>query len=542
MKNYWIVLVLSVVWFFSEKSSAQTLVGGQRYNDIEMLAMRSREPGNNVGNQEIDSLSPAQVQARLELISKNLAQEIQRHVPGTRTVENAMKALVLIGPPAVGTVPVLANMLAASSSKDFNSPVSFCELARALVAVGGSSQLSGRAVGEGLLRVQQDTPRHEVCHMCSCALGAMALTRGAAATEAGPFLVKFMKVRKTRLTNSWDLQKALAAVNPSGMESVGFTMLRDKSSRAEEQIGVINQMLAGLNKLSAADQQAFFGILRGLTKNENFRMREIAMTGLSRWGVSALNDLTNGLQDPVYLVRRAAAAGLATLGPKAAAATAQLAAGLDPILGAAGEVSAALVAIGGPGAAAAIRAASPKSEPWIAYYESIAKAAEKRSLISQKSALSRHFTLANDSTKYFTGKDAEGPLHIAVEKKGEGIAYMPDRHRLRLKFQSSKYGVPDTSFKKETGSVVIYKNQGALWTHLKGVQAGEKLRLFLSPPLAISAYYGTKEQNRRSTSEKVWQPTVYEVSIEEVCEPKFWTLWRESGIFGAMVIETGCSD
>ena len=521
--------------FLAASSFAESL------NDIQMLVMR--RDGKSVGNQKLDALSSAQAHAKLVAISRGLALDVQRPSDSSRKVESAMSTLRLIGPSAEVAVPALAKMLSRSGIKAYNVPAAFCPLTETIAAVGNSTKESGRALGENLLRAQRETPTSETCHTCSCALRAIASMKGAAAKEAGPFLVRFMKAKGTGLTYQTDLSKALAAVNPPGVGAAGLQRLRDKSIHPDDKVGLVSQMLPDLKKMNASDQQAFYNILLEFQGNDYFRLREVAMTGLGSWRRTALTNLTKGLSDSHYLVKRAAAKNLALLGTDAAPATATLVAGLDPILGTTSEFSAALVAIGGAKVASAIRSATPRTIPWAAYYEAVATAAETKRLHLATAALTKHFAISSGPQSSPAKGDAEGPMYIATEKKGGGLAYSPDLHRIRLKFKYSKYTGPDSPAKTEAknGSVTIYKNPSSFWVKLAGVQAGEKLKLYLSPPLAISPYYGTNEPAGANIGGER-EPAFYEVSVEEVCEPIFWTFWKGQGVFGPMIFEVRCSD
>jgi hypothetical protein len=201
------------------------------------------------------------------------------------------------------------------------------------------------------------------------------------------------------------------------------------------------------------------------------------------------------------------------------------------------------VAIGGTNVAAAIRASAPKTEPWASYYEAVAMAAETKKLSLATAALNTHFVIASGPFSSGSNDDAKGPLYIATEKKGKGLAYSPDLHRIRLKFKFSKYNGPDNPAKSDakSGSVTIYKNPSSFWVKIAGVRAGEKLKLYLSPPLAISPYYGTNQPPNDNVGYER-EGAFYEVSVEDVCEPIFWTFWKGEGIFGPMIFEIKCSD
>ncbi len=126
-------------------------------------------------------------------------------------------------------------------------------------------------------------------------------------------------------------------------------------------------------------------------------------------------------------------------------------------------------------------------------------------------------------------------------ESGNGIKFEPETNRLSVEYTASAYQFPGSAVFLGKGKVKIYKIYNSFWNHLKGVKAGDKIQLYLTPQIALSPHYGMQEhfQENYDLNNK---PMLYEISVKDVCKPIFLTLWREFGIFGSMIIEVGCSD
>jgi hypothetical protein len=108
--------------------------------------------------------------------------------------------------------------------------------------------------------------------------------------------------------------------------------------------------------------------------------------------------------------------------------------------------------------------------------------------------------------------------------------YFPGTHRITLRYTVLPYGTP-TRMPSDMGEnrVIAWQAVNSGIAALAGHRAGERVRLLMSPDIAQSLMYGTPQHQRSYTTHVRGTPGHFDVTIERVCEPQIWTLFRGGG-------------
>jgi hypothetical protein len=259
-------------------------------------------------------------------------------------------------------------------------------------------------------------------------------------------------------------------------------------------------------------------------------IRTAAAEALGATGSEAVPALTRALGDYHYEVRAAAATALGRIGRPALPAAEALAGALDPYLGAAPEAGAALMAIGS------------EALPIVEARVKAAAATDRARPVLVAVMLS--LRLGRDHLKDTLEKELPHGPHgkgfVSIEPlrtSTAGMAYQPEKHRIRVRFTVLHYGTPRKlpDDMQETG-LVAWQGVNPGLAALAGRRAGDRMRLLMSPDIAQSLVFGTSKHQLRSRTHVSGTTGYFDVTIDAVCEPQIWTL------FGYMKLETSCRE
>ncbi len=259
-------------------------------------------------------------------------------------------------------------------------------------------------------------------------------------------------------------------------------------------------------------------------------IRIAAAEALGATGPEAVPALTKAMADYHYEVRAAAATALGRIGRPALPAAAALAGALDPYLGAAVEAGQALIAIGSealPIVEARVKAASATD-----------RARPVLVAVMLTLRLGRDHLTETLEKELPHGPQGKGFVSIEpLRTSTTGMAYQPEKHRIRVRFTVLHYGTPRKlpEDMQETG-LVAWQGVNTGLAALAGRRAGDRVRLLMSPDIAQSLVFGTSKHQMRSRTHVSGTTGYFDVTIDGVCEPQIWTL------FGSMKLETSCSE
>ena len=77
---------------------------------------------------------------------------------------------------------------------------------------------------------------------------------------------------------------------------------------------------------------------------------------------------------------------------------------------------------------------------------------------------------------------------------------------------------------------------------LAGRRAGDRVRLLMSPDIAQSLVFGTSKHQTTSRTHVSGTTGYFDVTIDRVCEPQIWTLYRGGSIIGPLQFELSCKE
>jgi hypothetical protein len=265
-------------------------------------------------------------------------------------------------------------------------------------------------------------------------------------------------------------------------------------------------------------------------------IRTAAVEALGATGPEAVPALTRAMSDYHYEVRVAAATALGRIGRPALPAAAALAGSLDPYLGAAAEAGAALIAIGSealPIVEARVKASTSADRAWPVLTAVMLSLRLGRDHLTQ--------TLEHELTH---GPHGQGFVSIEpLRTSTTGMAYEPEKHRIRARFTALHYGAPRKlpADMQET-TLAAWQGVNAGLAALAGRRAGDRVRLLMSPDIAQSLVFGTSKHQTRSRTHVSGTTGYFDVTIDRVCEPQICTLFKGGGRFGPLEFELSCKD
>jgi hypothetical protein len=443
---------------------------------------------------------------------------------------DALSDLEQIGPLAAAVTPTLvAELHAHDRAEDEIARVGyFCGVTKALAKVAPTDPAVIRALADAL---QREPTGGGTCHRCTCALEALIVSGPAAKAIAGPVLERFARERSR--VSYGRLEQAIEAVGgaPSMVPSL-LARAGNPDVLIDDRAASLRTLAKGFGALSAAEKEAVRVEVETRLFDQYGEIRVAAAELLGLTGPRALGRLVQGLDDPRYEVRAAAARALARLGPAAAPAQGRLIAALDPFRGTAEGAAEALVAIGPAVQAdvdAAARAAPRHVRPVL---EAASRAVATGTMAPVRETLARAYLHPSGDRTYADVEELQA---------GEGTPYAVHGFRIKARIRGGVYtpGGPPPPAVDYTLTVDDAPN--ALFSALAGRRAGDRVRVRLSPETLPDPYWGFPTPRPSNVAQfPVGSGAEFEVDVLRVCEPVIWTLFKGGGIFGPMRFETHC--
>lgn len=290
---------------------------------------------------------------------------------------------------------------------------------------------------------------------------------------------------------------------------------------------------------------------RLLTSDMN-DVRAAAAEALGSTGSEAVAALQQALNDWNYEVRAAAATSLGKIGKPARVAAPMLVAALDPFLGTAAAAGDALIAIGPEvlpivDARLASIPANDNARPILAAVAATLRDPNRRDQLTPALEALAYGERNNRSGWNGRGDRTDrkyGFLKIeSLKTSTRGRQYQPGKDRLRARFTVLRYGSPG-KVPTETGetSIIVYQVPTQGIAALAGRRPGDRVKLLMSPDIAQSPVYGTPKHQSSWNTHINGTTGYFDITIDRVCEPQIWRIFRGGGIFGEWKIETSCSD
>jgi hypothetical protein len=265
-------------------------------------------------------------------------------------------------------------------------------------------------------------------------------------------------------------------------------------------------------------------------------IRTAAVEALGATGPEAVPALTRAMGDYHYEVRIAAATALGRIGRPALPAAPALAGALDPFLGAAAEAGAALLAIG------------PEALPIVEARVKASPAADRARpvLVAVMLSLRAGRNHLADTFEKELPRGPHGKGFVSIEPlrtTANGMAYEPEKHRIRARFTVLHYGSPrKLPLDMQETSLEAWQSVNTGLAALAGRRAGDRVRLLMSPDIAQSLVFGTSKHQTMSRTHVSGTAGYFDVTIDRICEPQIWTLFSGGGWFGPMKFELSCSE
>jgi hypothetical protein len=439
-----------------------------------------------------------------------------------------------------------------------------CSSLRALTRIAPQSP---EVIAAASQVIASQLPARGVCTVCGCALDLLTVSGPAARDIAGPVLQKATADPRFITTYDFQLGRALKAIGLSSTGQTAQTVARAldpqvlPGSRAE-----VLRALGAHAAATPADRASIRDAATALLRDDLTEIRVAAAGTLGSTGPESVSALTRAMGDWSFDVRAAAASSLGRIGPAARPAAATLAASLDPFMGTAAQAGAALIAIGPPAlpAVEARLAASTVPQEKLVLNAVVRSLREGQDLLTPvlerdlpRGADDKGYLLvepwqtatpraipasASTSSSGTRSATAPSPTSAAAVTLGK-TPYIPGTHRITLRYTVLPYGTP-TRMPPDMGEhrVVAWQAVNPGIAALVGHRAGERLRVLMSADIAQSLMYGTAQHQRSYGTHVSGTPGHFDVTIERVCEPQIWTLFRGGGIFGPLKIETSCRD
>lgn len=480
----------------------------------------------------LEGLTAAQLEERFAPVLRDLESDLRGGRLSPHQAYATFDALGSMGEVARPSVPTIVSVLDAWDQDAFFRVPYLCSAVRALAQIAPTAPDVIKVLSDALDR--ELPSRGSVCHRCGCLLEALERSGPAAREVAGPVLERIMAEPRFLTTYDHQLGRALQAVGIGPSPSVVLRRVTREDvgprDRAETLRALAKEALAyGPSERSAVRETA-----AGLLTNDNREIRAAAALALGATGPEAVAPLLRALDDWHFEVRIAAAQALGRLGTSAQGAAVPLAAALDPYLGTALAAGEALVAIG-PGALPAIEAQhAAAAAPLRPIVRAAAHAVQAGRIDLLRAALARHVP---------SGPHGRGFARVDVRRAGNGqLPYDPGRHRIRVSYTVRRYAGPARSPESAGDRITSEQTTSTALLALRGRRAGDRVELLLSPDIAQSPGYGTSRHSESWRTHVAGTPGFFDVTIERVCEPVAWTVFRGSGIWGPIRFELYCRD
>ena len=500
----------------------QELVDLRRHPD----APASSRPGS------IRNLTASQVRDRFQPVLRDLEADL---TGGKLSPHQAYATFGALGSMGVSARPAIPTIIAVRDAWDhdafFRIPY-YCSAVAALSHIDPTSETVIEVLANGL--AGELPSRGRVCHRCGCLLEALERSGPAARAIAGPVLERVMAEPRFYTTYDHQLGRALRAIGIGSNLSIALQRVRRDDVGAGDRAETLRALAHAADRYSPADRTTLRETAAGLLSSDIVEIRAAAADALGATGPDAVAGLVRALGDWHFEVRVAAARGLGQIGPPAHSAAGALAAALDPYLGTALPAATALVSIG-PAALAALdeerSKAVARQQPLVT---AAAQAVREGRVDAFRTALVKLVP---------AGPHGQGFARIAVLQAGNGRRpYDPGRHRIRVRYTVRRYPGPGRSPESDRDHITADQVTSRALLALQGRKAGDRVELLLSPDIAQSPTYGTTRHADHWRTHVNGAPGLFEVTIERVCEPVVWTLFKGSGIWGPLRFELYCQD
>jgi len=501
---------------------------------VHEVAARSREPNRTGRPGAIDKLTPAEFDAKLTAVLRDLEAEIRGGTLAPQQAYSTFEALGSMGAYARPSVPAIVAALGTWDHDSFYRVPYFCEAVKAL---GKIAPASPEVITVLANKLAAELPsRGSVCHRCGCLLEALEASGPAARVIAGPVLERVMAEPRFYTTYEWQLGRAVKAIGVGSGNSRATALARvtNEDVGPTDRADILRALAKEAGTFGPADFDAFHRTAAAALSSPMDEVRAAAAEALSAAGPRAVPDLLRALRDWHYTVRIAAARSLGRIGSEAEIAADALAAALDPFLGTGEAAAEALVGIG-PGSLAAIERRRRTAPAHLsAFLSATSRAVQERRVTAIRESLARDFQ---------KGPHGHGFVRVDVQRAGTGrTPYDPATHRISLQFTVVRYDGPGRSTERSTDSVVSQHAANSALQALQGRRAGDVIRLLLSPDIAQSPAYGTSRHAESWTTHVAGTPGLFSVTVVRVCQPVIWTLWRGNGMWGPLEFEAYCRD
>jgi hypothetical protein len=510
-----------------ESPGDQTPAWRRHQEEVYLGWLRMRDPKRRTGRSDLDTLTIPALRERLQPVVRDLSADLADPSLSARDRQSTLEAMTRLGELARSASPAIVTLLEVGDRTKGSDVARFCTVTRTLAAVDPRSPHVVEALAKAL---DAELGRRGVCHRCGCVLDALREAGPAARTIAGPVLER---AASGRLITTYpnQLGRALEAVGIGGATRSVLARVENPDVLPDDRAASLRALAGSFATLPADEQNSIRQAASRLLTHNVLAIRLAAAEALGSTGAPAVGALTGALGDAHYQVRAAAAGSLGKTGAAALPASGALIDALDPFLGTAAPAGRALVAIG-PEALPDVRAragrAAPPLRPLVTAAEEAIRTG-KPALVD--AALSRHFT---------AGPNGRGYVRIDSLAAGAGMPFDPQHHRMRFRFRWLGYGAANKPPAITEGRITAKGAPNVVFAALRGQREGAHLRLLLSAEVAESPFFATTRHSDSWQTAEVGSPIHLDVSIEDVCEPVVWRLFKGSGIVGEMKISLYC--
>ena len=512
--------------------TAEPLAWRRHHDTVYAAWLRRKHTEDDPRHEPLDARSLAELRAAVQPIVRELAKDLERPDLGPHDRSATLEELGKLGGLASAATPTMIAVLhALDDDASYGIPY-FCAATKALAQVAPKDPRVIRALADAL---EADGAKAGICHRCGCALDALREAGPAAEPIAGPVLERMARRFGAITTYQDQLGRAIEAIG--GGRRMAATLIRraaDPRVLPDDRASTLRAVAKTYGQLSAADQEDLARTTAALLGNEYAPLRVAAAEALGWIDPPALEALTRALGDPHYQVRAAAARSAARRGPAALPLRGLLLDALDPLLGTAEAAAEALVAIG-PGVLAELEARAVSAPAHLQpLFAATADAVRRGDAQRVREVLRRAFA---------HGPFDKGFVKIDVLSAGEGMAYDFHRHRIRVHFEGGVYGPGREQSRRARGTVTVDQPTSSFHQALQDRRQGDHLRMAMSPEVAQSPFYAVPDPSRPHELEHFLHPGAaaeFDVTIEKVCKPVIWTVFRGSGIFSPIKLELYC--
>jgi hypothetical protein len=304
----WALIVLVILAPHQAPDTAGRRLGGE----ARAIWSRLREP-NRKHNSGVGRLDEHAFRERAAAVARELAGDLRDPTLTPREKYAALEGLKYVGPLAAGVAPTLvAELHTHDRAEDRNARVAyFCGVTRAMATVAPRDPAVIRALADAL---QREPRGGGACHRCACALEALAVAGPAAKEIAGPVLAQFARepsrVQLNRLEQAID-----ATGGATGMVPTLLARARSQGVSIDDRAASLRTLAKSHDQLAPGEKDAVRMAAEAFLFDKFVDVRIAAAELLGLGGPQALDRLAQGLEDPQYRVRAAAARSLARLGP-----------------------------------------------------------------------------------------------------------------------------------------------------------------------------------------------------------------------------------